>query len=70
MIQSAIKPHGNRFRPLAAFHFNLKMLQRRPSLRPFVHGAAFCRLKRRYADKVCFAVSMHIVRSVNQSGRR
>jgi hypothetical protein len=39
-------------RPSAAIGHHLKMLQRGPSLQPLVHRAAFCRLKRRSADKV------------------
>jgi hypothetical protein len=41
-------------RPFAAIGHHLKMLQRGPSLRTFVQLAAFCRLKRRSADKAPF----------------
>jgi hypothetical protein len=36
-------------RPFAAIGYHLKMLQRGPSLRPFVQSAVFCQLKRRCA---------------------
>jgi hypothetical protein len=39
------------YRPIAAFHRFFKLLRCGPSLRPFVHSAAFFWLKRRSADK-------------------
>jgi hypothetical protein len=40
----------HRVRPKPAIHRLFEMLQRSPSLRPFVHRAAFCWVKRRSAD--------------------
>jgi hypothetical protein len=52
-VEAAVNRTGSQvfFRPFAAIGHHLKMLQRGPSLRPFVQSAAFCRLKRRCADE-------------------